>query len=101
MKENPLLSDPMPWLLEKESPGARYLARRDILQLPGDSGELRAARRKAHKEGPIAAALSHMDDSGYWATTRSTGRWYGRSSCWLNWGHTSKKTNGSPQHVHT
>jgi hypothetical protein len=58
--------DPLPWLLESESPGARYLALRDILNLPPDSAELRAARRKAHTAGPIAAVLSHMDPSGYW-----------------------------------
>jgi hypothetical protein len=66
MKEKTFQNDPLPWLLEKESPGARYLALRDLLKLPRDSAELRAARRKAHKEGPIAAVLSHMEESGYW-----------------------------------
>jgi hypothetical protein len=59
-------ADPLPWLLENESPGVRYLAMRDILKLPSDGAELRAARKKAHKEGPIAAVLSKMDASGYW-----------------------------------
>jgi hypothetical protein len=66
MKEKSFQRDPLPWLLEKESPGARYLALRDILQVPEDGAELRAARRKAHKEGPIAAVLSHMEPEGYW-----------------------------------
>ncbi len=61
-----LRADPLPWLLEKESPGVNYLALRDILRLPSDSAELRAARRKAHKEGPIATVLSAMEPAGYW-----------------------------------
>jgi hypothetical protein len=59
-------ADPLPWLLENESPGAKYLALRDIVRLPSDSAELRAARRKAHKEGPIATVLSGMEPEGYW-----------------------------------
>jgi hypothetical protein len=58
--------DPLPWLLENESPGVKYLAMRDVLTLPPDSAEFRTARRKAHKEGPIAEVLSHMEPAGYW-----------------------------------
>ena len=52
--QSQLKGDPLPWLLEPESPGARYLAMRDILDTPADSPELRAARQAAHTEGPIA-----------------------------------------------
>jgi hypothetical protein len=62
-----LKGDPLPWLLETESPGARYLAMRDILDTPADSPELRAARQAAHTEGPIAAILAEMDPAGFWA----------------------------------
>jgi hypothetical protein len=66
MKKAQSKGDPLPWLLESESPGVRYLALRDVVELPLDSAELRAARRKAHTAEPIAAVLAHMDPSGYW-----------------------------------
>ncbi|HLF27324.1 MAG TPA: nitrogen fixation protein NifH [Anaerolineae bacterium] len=55
------------WLLETESPGVRYLALRDIVGLPDDNPELRAARQTAHQQGPIATILAEMDKAGYWA----------------------------------
>ncbi|HET7091279.1 MAG TPA: nitrogen fixation protein NifH [Anaerolineae bacterium] len=57
----------LPWLLETESPGVRYLALRDVVGLPKDNPELRAARKSAHKQGPIAAILAEMDKAGHWA----------------------------------
>ena len=62
-----LKGNPLPWLLETESPGVRYLALRDLLELPTVALELRTARKAAHKKGPIAAILSEMDRPGYWA----------------------------------
>ncbi len=62
-----LKSNSLPWLLEPESPGVCYLALRDLLELPSDDPELRTARKAAHKEGPIAAILTKMDQAGYWA----------------------------------
>jgi len=61
-----LKSDPVPWLLESDSPGVRYLALRDLINLPADDAEMKSARRKAHKEGPIAEILSRMEPAGYW-----------------------------------
>jgi hypothetical protein len=61
-----LKSDPLPWLLEPDSPGARYLALRGLLDLPADDPQLQLARRKAHREGPIAEVLSQMGEPGYW-----------------------------------
>ena len=62
-----LKGDPVSWLLEKDDPGVRYLALRDLMDLTIDDRELRAARRAAHQRGPIAAVLDEMDAAGYWA----------------------------------
>jgi hypothetical protein len=59
-------ADPLPWLTEPESPGVRYLALRDLLDVPDDDPALLAAREAAHTRGPIAAILAEMDDAGYW-----------------------------------
>ena len=59
--KNQLRNDSLPWLLKSENPGVRYLALRDLLDLSPDDKKLKAARRSAHKEGPIAAILSHME----------------------------------------
>ena len=64
--KNQLRSDPLPWLLESENPGVRYLALRDLLDLPPDDSKLKSARKFAYKEGPIAAILSNMEKEGYW-----------------------------------
>jgi len=61
-----LQGDALPWLLEPESPGVRYLALRDLLRRPADDAELVAARRAAHTQGPIATVLAHMEPEGYW-----------------------------------
>ncbi len=59
--------DAIPWLLEPGEPGVRYLALRDLLDLPQDDPELSAARQAAHRAGPIAEILQAMDPSGFWA----------------------------------
>ncbi|MCL5611611.1 MAG: nitrogen fixation protein NifH [Chloroflexi bacterium] len=64
-----LRGDSVSWLLETENPGVRYLAMRDLLELPDDDAEMKSARKKAHKEGPIADVLSHMEKEGYWVKT--------------------------------
>ncbi len=61
-----LHKDSVPWLLETENPGVRYLALRDILELSPDDRELKSARKAAHQEGPIAHVLSKMNKEGYW-----------------------------------
>src|SRR5690242_3810683 len=58
--QNQLDGDPLAWLLAPDSPGVRYLALRDLLDMPSDNAELRAAAQAAHTEGPIAAILAHM-----------------------------------------
>lgn len=62
-----LRSDSVSWLLESANPGVRYLALRDLLDVSPEDKKLRAARRAAHKEGPIAKVLSNMEKEGYWA----------------------------------
>lgn len=64
--KNQLRSDSLPWLLDSENPGVRYLALRDLLDLSPDDKRLKIARRSAHKEGPIAAILSNMKEDGHW-----------------------------------
>lgn len=59
-------SDPLAWLLEPQDPGVRYLALRDLLDRPESDSELAEARAAAHKSGPIAQVLSHMQPEGYW-----------------------------------
>ena len=61
-----LKGDSLSWLLEADSPGIRYLALRDLLQLSADDRELRLACGRAHKQGPIAAVLDSMENAGYW-----------------------------------
>jgi hypothetical protein len=77
-----LKKDSVPWLLESDSPGVRYLALRDLMKLSPDDAELKSARRRAHKEGPIADVLTHMDRAGYWV---KAGTGYGpkyKSTVW-------------------
>ena len=61
-----LNANPLPWLLESNSPGVRYLAMRDLVT-GVKPAELERARAAAHKRGPISEILSHMDQEGYWA----------------------------------
>ena len=61
-----LKSNPLPWLLEPECPGVRYLALRDLIELPENGPELMTARQTAHREGPIATILAEMNEAGYW-----------------------------------
>lgn len=52
------------WLLEKQDPGARCLALRDLCR---DREGAAKERKRAHAEGPIAAILSKMAPEGYWS----------------------------------
>ena len=74
--------DSVSWLLESDSANVRYLAMRDLLDLPTDDKKLKAARKLAHKEGPIAHILSKMQEEGYW---QRAGTGYGpkyKSTVW-------------------
>ncbi|OGN87711.1 MAG: hypothetical protein A2158_07775, partial [Chloroflexi bacterium RBG_13_46_14] len=61
-----LKADPTDWLLEESDPGVRYLALRDIVE--ANQKEVKEARQKAHREGPIATILDNMNPEGYWIT---------------------------------
>lgn len=61
-----LNGDALSWLLKNDNPGVRYLAMRDLLELPTDDVDLISARERAHKEGPISTILDEMNGSGYW-----------------------------------
>jgi hypothetical protein len=65
-RQENLNSNLLPWLLEPESPGVRYLALRDLVGLSHDDGALCTARQVAHQSGPIATILASMDDAGFW-----------------------------------
>ena len=54
------------WLLDPAYPGIRYVAMRDLLELPANDPELAAAQKAAHTDGPIAAILEKMHPDGYW-----------------------------------
>lgn len=67
MTRHDLLTDELlGWLLEKDDPGIRYLALRDLLDRKADDRELSAARIEAHTRGSIATILSKMEAEGYW-----------------------------------
>jgi hypothetical protein len=61
-----LNADPLPWLLDVESPDVRYVALRDLVGLEHGDPELRAARKRAYRLGPIATVLDAMHADGYW-----------------------------------
>jgi hypothetical protein len=64
--KNQLRGDSLQWLMESGNPTVRYLALRELWDLSLDDKELKKARRTAHKDGPIATVLSHMEKDGYW-----------------------------------
>jgi hypothetical protein len=63
-KEKRSVNSPLDWLLEPDDPGVRYLALRDLVK--ADARELAAARKDAHRKGPIAEVLSKMNKEGWW-----------------------------------
>jgi hypothetical protein len=54
------------WLLEKQDPGVRYFALRDLLGATPDDPEVRAARRATVRRPPVRPILEAMNDEGYW-----------------------------------
>jgi hypothetical protein len=77
-----LRGDPLSWLLASDSSNVRYLAMRDLLDVSADDKRLKAARKLAHQEGPIAHVLSKMNEEGWW---QRAGTGYGpkyKSTVW-------------------
>lgn len=61
-----LKSNPLPWLLEEETPAVRHLAPRQILDQPADVPEVRQARAAAMRVSPIVDILAAQQPQGYW-----------------------------------
>jgi hypothetical protein len=59
-------SSAIPWLLQKDNPGVRYLALRDLVGLRADDDELIQAKRSAYRDGAIGTVLKDMHPDGYW-----------------------------------
>ena len=59
-------NDSIDWLLEFNDPGVRYLAMREQKVISPESEEFTSAAKAAHKDGPIAIILDHMQPVGYW-----------------------------------
>jgi hypothetical protein len=61
-----LKGDPLPWLLEAETPAVRHLALRQLLDQPEEAPEVRQARAAAMHTDPIASILAAQQPAGYW-----------------------------------
>src|SRR5262249_49023971 len=61
-----LEGNPLPWLLEDETPAVRHLALRQLLDQPEDAPAVRQARHAAMQTDPIAAILAAEQPEGYW-----------------------------------
>lgn len=66
-EQSHLKSDPTGWLLEADDPGVRYLAMRDLLNIPEENHEVSIARHLAYTQGPIHTILEQMHTDGYWS----------------------------------
>lgn len=64
--KNQLRGNSLQWLLESDDPNIRYLTLRDLCDFSPEDRKLKAARKAAHRDGPIATVLSHMKEEGYW-----------------------------------
>lgn len=62
MKTNPALD----WLLEKQDPGVRFFALRDLLGAPADDAQVRAARRATTRASPVKEILQAQKAEGWW-----------------------------------
>jgi len=61
-----LRGDPLPWLLEEDTPAVRHLALRLLLDEPEDAAAVRRSRARAMREPPIAPILEHQHPEGWW-----------------------------------
>lgn len=64
--QDKLNGDPLPWLLEEDTPAVRHLALRHLLDRPEDAPEVRQAHAAAMHADPIAAILDAQQPDGYW-----------------------------------
>jgi hypothetical protein len=61
-----LKDDPLPWLLEVDTPAVRHLALRQLLDQPADAPEVRQACAAAMQTDPIATILAAQQPGGFW-----------------------------------
>jgi len=61
-----LNADPLPWLLDPETPAVRHRALRDLLDRPAGDPDVAEARAAAMRVDPIAAILANQHPDGYW-----------------------------------
>ena len=61
-----LAADPVPWLLEPDTPAVRAATLQRLLARPADDPEVVGAREAAMRSGPIAAILAGQSDDGWW-----------------------------------
>src|SRR5215470_7881227 len=61
-----LKADPLPWLLEEETPAVRHLALRRLLDQPEGAPLVRQARAAAMHTDPIASILAAQQPEGFW-----------------------------------
>ena len=62
----PYTSKALPWLLEEDGSGVRYLALKELVGLPRDNTELLQARQVAYTKGQISRILKHVEPEGFW-----------------------------------
>jgi hypothetical protein len=58
--------DPVPWLLDPETPAVRAATLERLLDRPPDDVEVAAARRAAMATDPIRSMLEAQDPAGWW-----------------------------------
>lgn len=61
-----LNADPLPWLLEEDTPAVRHQALCLLLDRPEDAPEVRQARAAAMRTDPIASILAAQQPEGFW-----------------------------------
>ena len=61
-----LRADPLPWLLEPDSPAVRAATLQRLLDRPADDPDVVEARREAMAADPIAAILAAQSPEGWW-----------------------------------
>lgn len=61
-----LNADPLPWLLQPDTPAVRHQALRLLVGEPEDSPDARRARAAAMRNPPISPILEAQDPDGFW-----------------------------------
>ena len=63
---NILKDDPLPWLLEENTPAVRHLTLRHLLDQPENATDVRHASAAAMQTDPIASILAAQYPEGFW-----------------------------------